>query len=126
MNRKSASILLLGSEKDSELADALFELGFELVARESMFGALERVRRARFAAILIDRRAVDFDALEFTLNARDVDGDTPILIVGRGRDPHADRRLRSMDGVRGIDDFDGVDAIGDEMEKAITKGHDER
>ena len=122
MNRKSASILLLGSEKDSELAEALFELGFELVARVSMFGALERIRHAEFAAIVIDRQSIDFDMLEFTLNARDIDEETPIIVAGQSDDPEDDKRLALLDNVHFIGHIEDTDRLGEEMDKVLTRG----
>lgn len=122
MNRKSASILLLGSEKESELAEALFELGFELVSRVSMFGALERIRHAEFAAIVIDRQSIDFDMLEFALNARDVDEETPIIVVGRSEDPENDKRLALLNNIHFIGNIQDTDWLGAEMDKVLMRG----
>ena len=79
---KAAALLVLGSVTDRTLVDALSDLGFAPLVRDSMWSALSKLRSERFAAVLVDGDAADTDVLEFVLNVRDIDEHVPVVVVG--------------------------------------------
>ena len=88
------SVLILGSNRNSELIDALFDAGLAPIVRETMEGALKKLHQERFMAIVLDRANGDVDALEFILNVRDIDEHVPIIAVGESVDgPNYDELL---------------------------------
>ena len=93
---ESSAVLVLGSERSSQLSRKLVELGLRPVTQFTMREALDRLRHGRFAAVLVDREFVAVDALEFVLNVRDVDSHTPIVVVGSSTVASEDRLLRSQ------------------------------
>lgn len=95
---KSDAILILGSKQDRALCDALLDFGFEVLVRESIAGAIEKLRTDRFLAIVADAQHTTEDVLEFVLNIRDFDESIPILVTGpfpvAGKDKTLLSRLR--------------------------------
>ncbi len=79
---KATALLVLGSVTDRTFVDALFDLGFSPLVRDSMPSALSKLRSERFAAVLVDGDAADTDVLEFVLNVRDIDEHVPVVVVG--------------------------------------------
>ena len=76
------SVLVLGSTRNRELADALFESGLAPIVRETLEGVLKRLRCDSYCAVVLDQTNGSVDALEFVLNIRDMDANIPIVIVG--------------------------------------------
>ena len=81
-----SAVLVLGSNKNRELIEQLLDIGFAPVVRETMQAALSALRRESFAAILVDRDRMSVDPLEFILNVRDIDEQTPVMVVGQSPD----------------------------------------
>lgn len=92
---KATALLVLGSVTDRTLVDALFDLGFSPLVRDSMPSALSKLRCERFAAVLVDRDSADIDALEFVLNVRDIDEHVPVVVVGGSLDAGDEKALRA-------------------------------
>lgn len=76
------TILILGFDQESPIAEALFDLGFIPIFRDEMLGALQTLRHDRFRAALVDLRNNQVDVLEFILNVRDIVPHMPVVIVG--------------------------------------------
>ena len=79
---KPTAVLVLASDDEKGLVDAILQLGLSVLTRKTMDQALTAVRHESLAAIVVDRRQVDVDPLELVLNVRDVDQETPILVIG--------------------------------------------
>jgi DNA-binding response OmpR family regulator len=90
---KPNAVLVLGSNDNQDLVDVLFDIGYTPIVRERMQGALDRLRHERFAAIIVDRDHVNVDVLEFTLNIRDFDEQTPVVVIGDSTDAQSDQVL---------------------------------
>lgn len=88
----SATVLILGSEKRSDLIETLFNLGYVPLVRQQLHQALEKIRREDFSAVFLDYRKADTDALEFILNVRDIDDGVPVVVVGEAQNNH-ERKL---------------------------------
>lgn len=95
----SANVLILGSKTHCRWVDALFDSGLDPVVEETIQDAVDEVRHDRFAVIVVDRPHAAEDVLEFVLNVRDIDEETPILAVGRGRTVIDEGILRRQRGV---------------------------
>ena len=91
---KATALLVLGSMTDRTLVDALFDLGFAPIVRDSMSSALNKLRSERFAAVLVDGDSTDVDVLEFVLNVRDINEHVPVVVVGRSLDESGEEVLR--------------------------------
>jgi DNA-binding NtrC family response regulator len=51
----------------------------------SFHEAITAMHHGKFAVIVLDPQAVNVDALEFVLNARDFDAEVPIVIMGKSK-----------------------------------------
>lgn len=88
-------------EKDNhyELTDLLLRYGFLVSAQESYFKALRSLLHGRFAAICIDNLAAGDDLLDFILNARDIDPNIEVYIVGEVFDGNELKAIKKLTGV---------------------------
>ena len=81
--KKSNTILLLDSNNESKIINALLNRGFLVSIHHKMQRALQKLFHEKFAAIFISSDfSNDGDMLEFVLNARDVEVQIPIFIIG--------------------------------------------
>jgi len=83
---KPTAVLVLGPPGKSDLVDAVFDAGLAPLVRQTIPASLRELRRGRFALILVDRDHSDEDVLEFILNVRDIDEQTPVVVLGRSSD----------------------------------------
>ncbi len=97
---KSANVLILGSKASARWIEELFNHGFDPVVEETIHQAVDEVRHDRFAVIIVDWPHAHADVLEFVLNVRDIDEETPILAIGRGRESVEQQILKSECGVQ--------------------------
>lgn len=88
----SATVLILGDRRKSDLIETLFNLGYVPLVREQLQQALEKLRHENFSAVLLDYRKADTDALEFILNVRDIDDGVPVIVVGEAQN-NLERKL---------------------------------
>jgi len=100
---RATALLVLGSRTDRKLVNALLDLGFSPMLRSSMSSALSKLRSERFAAVLVDRGAIDVDALEFVLNVRDINEHVPVVVVGPTDDTDDEEALRAQPGTQVLD-----------------------
>ncbi|MFQ5631634.1 MAG: hypothetical protein ACE5I1_22910 [bacterium] len=80
-NNNTSTVLILGNARGGKLTDALYDLGYLPVVRGNMLAALEAIRHSRFRAIFFDQNPTNVDVLEFILNIRDFDEQTPIFVM---------------------------------------------
>lgn len=80
---QSKTVLIVGTDAHSKLAEKLFRKGFILLFRKRMFQALRTLRQDKFDAIFIDAAHAEVDVLEFILNVRDIHQDIAIYLVGK-------------------------------------------
>lgn len=91
---KQTDVLVITRQLDEEVREALYQCGYVPVVAGAMPGILDKVRHRVFAAIVVDANAGGptgkvsntTDALEIVLNIRDLDEETPILVLGKGWD----------------------------------------
>jgi hypothetical protein len=96
LTMNSTAVLVLSDGNAHDVVGTLFDIGFEPLVTASMEHALARLRRERFAAVFVDPRSVSIDALEFVLNARDIDPDVPVVVVGTPPDGSEHRILETQ------------------------------
>lgn len=63
------------------LSRALTKAGFEVVIEETGTGALERMRRERFALILLDLTLPDIDGLSVLRSRQEISPDHPVMVL---------------------------------------------
>ncbi|MEA3365509.1 MAG: hypothetical protein U9Q79_07695 [Candidatus Hydrogenedentes bacterium] len=78
-----ASVLVLGSERQTKLIGELSSVGLEPVVHEGLYDSVQAIKQEDIAGILVDTKYGDVDALEFILNARDISLDIPIVVMSR-------------------------------------------
>jgi len=78
---RSTAVLVLAGDDEKGLVDGILQLGLSALTRKTMDQALTALRHESLAAIVVDREEADVDALEFALNVRDVDEETPVLVI---------------------------------------------
>lgn len=77
------TILVLGDYENGHLVDIIYNLGILPVLKETMESALSSLRHDNFAAIIIDHERAGVDRLEFILNAWDVYGQIPVIVIDK-------------------------------------------
>jgi len=73
-------ILIITDNENSDLIRALIRKKYIPITRSSLHSAMAILKHIAFTAILIDKEHHDVDTLEFILNARDFQPETPIYI----------------------------------------------
>jgi DNA-binding NtrC family response regulator len=90
---RTTAVLVIAANEQSPCVQTLDEMGFIPLVRGDMQGALDTVRREPFAAVCIDGGCERIDVLECVLNIRDVDGQTPVLVIHGNNSRHFARLL---------------------------------
>jgi DNA-binding NtrC family response regulator len=114
-------MLVLGHHGRRDLLEALCRIGIEPEVRGSVPGALERLRRGRLMAVLVDRQFARADALEFVLNVRDIEAELPVIVAGAADDESVDRRLRQQTYTVIIDERQDMDRLSRRIARAIER-----
>jgi len=91
---KSQAVLVLGNHAKGDLVQTLLSAGFVPQMWASALHSLEKLRRRRFAAVIVDRKFINADVLEFILNVRDINEQIPVVVIGRGKDERIDAKIR--------------------------------
>ena len=118
----STAVLILGTDHNRDLIEALFDCDFAPLVRKSIREALDRLRHERFAAIIVDRNHADVDVLEFILNVRDFDEQTPVVVIGFSTDAHSDQAILSQRRTFLLGAFDAPDQLANELEQVLIAG----
>jgi hypothetical protein len=79
--RSLPAVLVVGSVRDTQLSDAVFETGLTPVFRETILAAIAALRKEQFHAVVINPRCANVDALELILNVRDVDDGVRVFVI---------------------------------------------
>lgn len=95
----TSAVLILSTNKKSDLVETLFNLGYVPLVRQTILPALEMLRHHRFRAVFIDRNREDVDALEFILNVRDLDEKIPIFVIKNAHDQQETRMIARQKNV---------------------------
>ena len=85
------SILIVSKEPSAAVTDAVFETGYVPIVRSSLAAVVRSLGDGRCDAVVVDREnATDIDALECALNARDLDADIRIFVLGSEAEGNCD------------------------------------
>jgi CheY-like chemotaxis protein len=122
---ESSTILVLGHHARHDLAEMLHGIGIQSEVRGSVAGALERLRRGRLAAVLVDRRFTRADALEFVLNVRDIEETVPVIVIGAANDKGADQQIRRQEHTAVVDESRDMDSLSRELLAVLDRFKDQ-
>lgn len=117
----SQPVLILGDHARVDLVKVLSSIGFAPQVRGSMQHCLDKLRQEKFAAILVDREFTRTDVLEFVLNVRDVDENTPIVVIGPGHDEKIAEALLKQGHTALITDAEGDNKLADKLVQVLSK-----
>jgi CheY-like chemotaxis protein len=91
----------------------------------NMASALRAVREGSVTAILVAGEQPGMDALEFVLNARDIDADVPIMVATGTGDAHVDEALVTVGGAVPVTDCKEPERLAIEIQRLLGRLHDE-
>lgn len=77
------SVLVFGNYANKGLIDMLFGVGLAPLMRGDIQGVVDKLRHEQFAAVIIDGRHANVDILELVINIRDIDQQTPVVVLGK-------------------------------------------
>jgi DNA-binding response OmpR family regulator len=120
----SQAVLVLGNHANRKLIDVLSDSGFIAEVWGSVQHSLERLKRQKFGAVLVDRKFTHADVLEFVLNVRDMDADVPVLVIGSGPE-RTDRKISEQARTVVVAGVEGGDELCLELKKAV-RGKEKR
>jgi hypothetical protein len=78
--KKVTHILVITENENSPVIQMLFRMHIVPVIRRSITSAIKLLKHLHIAAIIIDKENQNIDAIEFILNARDINCIMPIFI----------------------------------------------
>jgi len=119
---KSTAVLILGTDHNRDLMEVLFDFGFAPLVRKTIRETLDKLRHERFAAVIVDRNHAAVDVLEFVLNVRDLDEQTPVVVIGSSTDAQSDEAILSQRQTFLLGAFDASDQLGNELEQVLLAG----
>ena len=119
---KSTAVLILGADRNRDLVELLFDFGFAPLVRKTIREALDKLRHERFSAVIVDRNHADVDVLEFILNVRDLDEQTPVVVIGSSTDAQSDQVLLSQRQTFLLGAFGTPDQLANELEQVLMTG----
>jgi len=100
------TLLVIGSEDNEPLIDALFATGATIAVRHTLEGAVDLLRHETPAAVVVDCASAPVDPLEVVLNVRDLSNTAPVVVVGAGGEAEK-RLLKGFDQTVLVDANDG-------------------
>ena len=98
-------ILILSKEKQGNLTEDLFDMGFIPLVKPDLNRVIYDLRHERFILLIYDGNGLEIDPLEFVLNVRDLDGIIPIIILGSSIDQREEELLRREPNVFLVDNY---------------------
>jgi DNA-binding NtrC family response regulator len=116
----SQTVLILGDHARVDLVAVLSRAGFAPQVRGSVQHCLDKLRQEKFAVILVDREFTRADVLEFILNVRDIDQNTPIVVIGPGRDEKIDKTILKQGHTALITEAESDDKLGDKLAQVLS------
>jgi DNA-binding NtrC family response regulator len=118
---KSQAILVLGNHAKGDLVQILLSAGFVPQMWGSALHSLEKLRRRRFAAVIVDRKFTRADVLEFILNVRDINQQIPVVVIGCGKDDRIDAKIRRQDYTTVLNGAKRSDIINERLIQTLEK-----
>ena len=118
----SQPVLILGDHARVDLVKVLSSIGFAPQVRGSMQHCLEKLRQEKFAAILVDREFTRADVLEFILNVRDIDEDTPILVIGPPGTERIEKAILKQGYTALMSEPESEGRLADKLAEILSKG----
>jgi len=115
----SNTVLVLSEKINNSLSQAISNVGYSPLFQKNMNGALDKLRREKFAAILVDRKRVNLDVLEFVLNVRDFDERTPVIVVGRLPERKNEGTLLTLNNSFLIPNYKNIDELTEKLKEII-------
>jgi len=116
---KSKAVLLLGNHANRKLIEVLSDSGLVPEVWRSVQRSLEKLKRQKFGAVLVDRKFTRADVLEFILNVRDMDADIPVLVIGSGPE-RIDRKIREQGRTLVVAGVEDEKELGLKLKKFVT------
>jgi FixJ family two-component response regulator len=89
----SKRVLVLGNHASRKLPNILSSLGFAPQVWGSMRHSLDKLRRHKFAAVIVDQKFNRADPLEFILNIRDIDDKVPVVVLGSSKEKRIESEI---------------------------------
>ena len=120
---KTGTVLVLGHDTNWALVDVLLSLGFCSLVRKNVYGAFDRLKYGQFAAIIVDRRFVNVDLLEFVLNVRDIRGEIPVVVIGhayKAFDKASDEAFLCQNHTFVLKGGEDIDGLARELEQILA------
>lgn len=77
---KDRHFLIISDNENSDIVRIVSSMKIIPIIRKTVLTALSLLRHHEITAIVIDKEYENVDALEFILNARDVDREVPIFV----------------------------------------------
>lgn len=115
----SQKVLILGSHAHRDLVQAVTRMGFIPQVWGSIRHSLDKLRRERFAAVVIDRKFTHADVLEFILNVRDINERIPVVVLGSGKDEQIEKKIASQDHTVVLTEFEKIETLAQKLIDAL-------
>jgi DNA-binding NtrC family response regulator len=115
-------VLVLGNHASKKLPNILSSLGFAPQVWGSMRHSLDKLRRHKFAAVVMDLKFNQTDPLEFILNIRDIDDKVPVIVFGSAKDKKIEREILKQDFTEVFDRSNNDDKLAKRL-KQVIKGN---
>jgi FixJ family two-component response regulator len=118
---KSQAVLVLGNHAKGDLVQTLLTAGFVPQMWGSALHSLKKLRRRRFAAVIVDRKFTNADVLEFILNVRDINPQIPVVVIGRGKDEQIDAKIKRQGRTLILNGSARSNTLADKLVHALEK-----
>lgn len=112
---RPTAVLVIASSEQSPCVQVLDGMGFIPLVRREMQEAIDKLRREPFAAVCIDGGCEQVDVLECVLNIRDVNRQTPVLVVHGNRSDHFARLLAQQPDTHLVREHGGLEEALDRL-----------
>ena len=117
---RSQAVLVLGAYANKGLIDILFGIGLAPLVRENIQGVLDKLRHEQCAAVIVDCRYANIDILELVLNVRDIDEQTPVVVLGKLNDEAVRKTLAGQKQAIVVEDTADGNKLAGRLEQILT------
>lgn len=108
-------VLVLGNDRSATFSRTLRDAHLSPTFLKSLDAVVHALRHSQVTAILVDRNQRRVDELELVLNVRDMNGEIPIILIGRSPDKRADPILSAQPATFLIDEAIDDSMLGAEL-----------
>lgn len=115
------NVLVFGNYANKGLIDMLLGIGLSFLVRGDIQGIVDRLRHEQFAAIIVDYRYANTDILELVLNVRDIDDQTPVVVLGKLTNEVVRKTLASQKQTTIVDDTGDGNKLAGRLEEILTR-----